>query len=98
MVLNNTFTGMNHHSDAFCRVIDFPKWVNIRQGRKRAKTSLLNNLKVALGTILRFGWASTSPITVSEINFIKGTTALSIVWVALLEFNPNNMAESNSDI
>lgn len=77
IVLISTLTGMNHQRVKLLRVMDCPRWVKIRHGRKRAKTSLLRSLKVALGTIWIFGWARTRPITERERSFIKGNTALS---------------------
>lgn len=46
----------------------------MRQGRKSTKTNLLNNLKVALGTIWVLGWAISDPITVKDRSFNRGTT------------------------
>jgi hypothetical protein len=51
--------------------------VKIKQGKNKAKTSLLNSLNVALGIIWAFGCARTNPITVRERSFIKGTIAVS---------------------
>jgi hypothetical protein len=75
-VLTTTLTGMNHQSSKFLRVMDGPRFVKIKQGKKTTKTSLLRNVKVALGTSWYFGWARTKPMRPIDRKSSKGTTAL----------------------
>lgn len=60
------------------RVMLSPSSVKIKQGRNRAKTSLLKRRKVALGTSCVLGWARRRPMTVKEMSFIRGTIPLRI--------------------
>lgn len=50
IVLRRTLTGINHQRTMLSRVMLSPSSVKIKQGRNRAKTSLLKRRKVALGT------------------------------------------------
>lgn len=74
-VVMSTLTGTNHQSKTSLRVTDWPRWTKMRQGRKRAKTSLLRSLKVARGTIWIRGCARMRPMTVRHNSFNKGSTA-----------------------
>jgi hypothetical protein len=75
-VLTRTLTGINHQSRKFLRVMLSPNSVNIRHGKNKANTSLLRSLNVALGINCIVGFARSSPMTVKQISFNKGTIAV----------------------
>lgn len=79
MELRRTFTGINHHSNIFCKVTACPSWENIKQGSKSENTNPFKSFLPLAGKMLTYLEAMRNPKKHMVKTLAMGRTAILMV-------------------